>query len=261
MSNSSRNDRASNDHRTKLVQRLLDPILRFFKLKHRSKPLILLDADAYIQGNIEKLVQVANVQGNLIVINEDSGIKALKAIKNVEQQSLWTQEQYKQHIQLFEEATQFISLIVQSERFGKKIKFDVPTDMRVWAFRDFIVETLSLPQRSAIKEFGISFEFVYIVMWNNLALKKHKTLGEAGLTDGSHLQLQIDILIADRHVHRLKASLNQMHSILYCRPPRGWYERIRYLNEKVVKRQTKLFDKYSEVILQEPWFAHLDHIL
>lgn len=255
---------------------------------------LLPNVDAYIQGNVEKLVQVANVQGDLIIVNEKAGEKVFQEVqknlanyrKNLtesEKKDIWEGEKGEQRLnrltqlenhldqfQLFVEDTQSIELTLKSERFGSKIKLKVPYEMKVWACLDYVVETLALPQTQNIKKLGITIVFKYALHrgkwissqeYKGEYLAPSMSLREAGLSNGDELDLQIDISVEDPLLQSKENKLQSMYHASYLtEPPGGIQKLIAALESEVKTRREKswsLDQKYAESIGAEPWFAHL----
>lgn len=225
-------------------------------------PKFLPDSGTYIQGNIQKLVQVAKIEGDLIIVSEKASMDALKPFGD-KTPNHWGNQKYKQQTLLFEETSELINIVIFSKRFGKKIRLKVPLDMEIWAVRDILVETLNLPRHRIVEELGIGFEFTYTLA-TKAPLENKSTLRKNGVTNGTELQLLIDVLVDDPHVRELESRLHHLSRLHFSEVPTrwGWIEqRKRGLEREIHKLQEKLHNIYANNIFDEPFFDYLGHQL
>lgn len=222
----------------------------------------LTDLDAYVQGNVAKLVQVATVHGNLIIVNDkDAGEKILSNLDKDDQQLSWRDKELQDKIKQITDETEKIDLTIKSRRFGQCIKLKAAWDMKVWAFCHYVVKILALPRGKNIPELGISFSFSYkLCRINQLdeevsLLEEHISLREAGIIDGDELQLQVDLLLEDPEVDKLEGQLMMINMGHYFISP---YETIQRIKGEIQSIRKRLYDEYAEDILKEPWFDYLN---
>jgi hypothetical protein len=83
-----------------------------------------------IHGNVAKLTQIGTVKGDVFIVSE-------RAVREVLSRSLQSP--------VAQDVTDYIKIVVKSNRFGRKIQFQVPHDMTVGAFIDLVVNVLQLP--------------------------------------------------------------------------------------------------------------------
>lgn len=221
---------------------------------------IIQNPNAYVQGNVEKLVQIANVEGDLVIVTEKTGLGTIKKLEN-ESSNSWDKENYEQIAKLFDNVVDLIGITVRSERFGKNIKISVPAKMKAWAVINILVNSLSLPEKMTVDDLGISFKFVYSLGFNGSSLDSRVNLQDAGIKDGSEVQLLIDISIADPLLRKLQNELRIMHSTRFMAIPEGWYEELRSLENEVETLKHELHPQYVNDLWQEPWFGHLGNDL
>jgi hypothetical protein len=145
---------------------------------------------------------------------------------------------------------ELIKVKIISRRFGSKFAFDVPPDIKIWAFKDIIVNKLNLPRKESVRSLGISVEFIY-TLYSESLLKDNITLREAGIKNDDILQMKIDISISDPMVQDLEKELSGMDGIVFQKPPEDWYERKDKLRREIDKRKQKLYNQYSEKILEK----------
>ncbi|HKZ85592.1 MAG TPA: hypothetical protein VJ793_18295 [Anaerolineae bacterium] len=135
-----------------------------------------------IHGDVGKLTQIGTVNGNVLIISE----KAVKeALPRSFQSSIAT------------DVSDFIRVVVKSNRFGRKIQFQVPYDITVSAFIDLIVGVLHLPWSKPISELMISFDFSYSIIFGEEKLSLRKSLRDAGISDGNEVTLSVRALWTD----------------------------------------------------------------
>ena len=146
-----------------------------------------------IQGNVAKLTQVGTVNGNVLIVSE----KAINEALPCSFQS-----------QIAKDVTEYIKVIVKSNRFGRKVQFKVPHDMTVSAFIDLVAEILQLPWNKSIDELMISFDFIYSVVFGEKKLPLSQTLRDAGISDGDEVQLSITAIWTDE-IERKKQEVGE----------------------------------------------------
>lgn len=223
----------------------------------KGKQAAIPKSDLVVQENKDKLAQMVEVNENQIIINGHSGVNALKILEG---EDLGWSHYYASLIEQYEEITNLITISIRSVRFGKKVELTVPSEMRVWALTRMITKALALPQQEFIEGLGISVQFVYTLI-ADAPLKNNQTLIEAGLDNGAELNVQVDVIIRDPHLEKLDAELQKMYSTFFSEDPGPeWYERRQLLAKEVAGLRQKFYDKYSEEILEIPWFAHIDEL-
>lgn len=153
--------------------------------------------EASIHGNVEKLTQIGTLNGNVIIVSD-------KAIKKVLPYSI--------HSSIAEDVTDYIKVVVKSNRFGRKVQVRVPHDITVSAFIDLVVDVLGLPWSHQIDELMISFDFSYAVVFGEERLSLNTTLRKAGISDGEEVQLSISALWTDEIE---KAEQEEMGPVMY----------------------------------------------
>jgi len=70
--------------------------------------------------------------------------------------------------------------------------------MTVSAFTNLIVDILQLPSSKSVDEFMISLEFQYSILFGETKLPSIKNLQEAGLQNGSEVELNIATSWSDK---------------------------------------------------------------
>jgi hypothetical protein len=140
------------------------------------------ERDINIAGDVGKLIQIGQVLGDVIVVSDKATRSALeKTIKS----------------DFAKDSTDFIRVFVKSNRFGRKIEFRVPQEITANGFIDLVTDLLGLPWNTRINELMISFSFSYSVVFNNDTLSLRQTLKDAGIVDGSEVQLSIRSIWTD----------------------------------------------------------------
>lgn len=152
--------------------------------------------DTHIHGDIAKLTQIGTVNGNVIIISE----KAISAALPRSFQSPVAQD-----------ITDYIKVVVKSNRFGKKVQFQVPYSMTVGAFINLVVNELELPWSKSIDKLMLSFDFSYSVVFGEKKLPLNQTLRDAGISDGDEVQLSIMAIWTDE----LEKEEQQMKAVMY----------------------------------------------
>jgi len=97
----------------------------------------------------------------------------------------------------FVDVTEYISVIIQSKRFGKKVKINIPHDIPIGLFVDTVVEIFNLPKYKLIEEIKVTFKFYYTVIFKKKALKPYLTLRQAGINDEDIVELFISFMFED----------------------------------------------------------------
>ena len=144
--------------------------------------------DTYIHGNLDKLTTIGTVQGNVLIVNE----KAIKDNLGRIQGALSSR-----HLYPVENVSDYIKVIIKSNRFGRKIQLQVPQGMTIKALIDFEVDLLGLPWRKSLDELMISFNFRYYVVYQGKKVPLNKTLRDANIHDGAELELSIVAIWTD----------------------------------------------------------------
>jgi len=118
-----------------------------------------------------------------VLIIKEKAIK--KALPNIVQQSAT------------KDITDYIKVVVRSNRFGTKLLYQVPHDITVNAFTHLVIDMLGLPQYKRIEELKISFDFSYSVFFDGKKLPLNSTLRDAGVSNESEVMLSINYLWKD----------------------------------------------------------------
>lgn len=135
-----------------------------------------------IHGDIAKLTQIGTVNGNVLIVSE-------KAVKEALPRSLQSP--------VAQDVTDYIKVVVKSNRFGRKVQFQVPHGMTVGAFINLVVDVLQLPWSKTIEELMLSFDFSYSVVFGEKKLPLSQSLRDAGISDGDEVQLSITAIWTD----------------------------------------------------------------
>ena len=154
-----------------------------------------------IHGDGEKLTQIGTVNGNVLIVSERAVREALPRLL----QSPVAQD-----------VTDYIKVVVKSNRFGRKVQFQVPHDITVRAFIDLVVDILQLPWSKRIDELMLSFDFSYSVVFGDKKLPPNQSLRDAGISDGDEVQLSITAIWTDK----LEKEEQEMKDVIYMRLPR-----------------------------------------
>lgn len=136
-----------------------------------------------IHGDVEKLTQIGTVIGSVLIVNEE-------VVKEALPRSLQSS--------VAQDVTDHIKVVVKSNRFGRKVQFQVPHGITIGAFIDLVVDVLRLPWSKPIDELMISFDFSYSVVFGGKKLPLNQTLRDAGISDGDELQLSITAIWRDK---------------------------------------------------------------
>jgi uncharacterized ubiquitin-like protein YukD len=155
-----------------------------------------------IHGDVEKLTQIGTVNGNVLIVSERAVREALPRLL----QSPVAQD-----------VTDYIKVVVKSNRFGRKVQFQVPHDITVGAFIDLVVDILQLPWSKRIRiidELMLSFDFSYSVVFGDNKLPPNQSLRDAGISDGDEVQLSIT------WTDKLQKEEQEMKDVIYMRLPR-----------------------------------------
>ena len=135
-----------------------------------------------IHGDVAKLTQIGTVNGNILIVNE-------RAVKEALPRSLRSS--------VAQDVTDYIKVVVRSNRFGRKVQLQVPHDITVGAFIDLVVEVLHLPWSKSIDELMISLDFSYSVVFGEKKLPLNQSLRDAGISDEDEIQLSIRSIWTD----------------------------------------------------------------
>ena len=155
-----------------------------------------------IHGDVEKLTQIGTVNGNVLIVSERAVREALPRLL----QSPVAQD-----------VTDYIKVVVKSNRFGRKVQFQVPHDITVRAFIDLVVDILQLPWSKRIRiidELMLSFDFSYSVVFGDKKLPPNQSLRNAGISDGDEVQLSIT------WTDKSEKEEQEMKDVIYMRLPR-----------------------------------------
>jgi hypothetical protein len=132
-----------------------------------------------IQGNVERLTQIGTVNGDVFIVS------------NAAVNDVFTNPPPHVDSSIVTDATEYISVVVKSNRFGRRVKVRVPHDMGVRAFIRLLAQLLNFPWNGTVHQLMISFDFSYAVIFGDKKLSLTETLREAGLSDGDEIQLSI----------------------------------------------------------------------
>lgn len=138
-----------------------------------------------VHGNVEKLTQIGTVNGNVFIISDRAVQDAFADPPPYVDSSIATDE------------SDYIHVIVKSNRFGRRIKVRVPHDIRTRAFIRLLAHILNLPWNSTVEQLMISFDFSYAVIFRDEKVSLSQTLREAGVCDGDEIQLSITATWSD----------------------------------------------------------------
>ncbi len=135
-----------------------------------------------IHGDVAKLTQIGTVNGNVLIVSE-------KAVKEALSHSLQSP--------VAQDVTDYIKVVVKSNRFGRKLQFKVPHGITIGAFIHLVVDILQLPWSKTIDELMLSFDFSYSVVFDGKKLPLNQSLRDAGISDGDEVQLSIQAFWTD----------------------------------------------------------------
>jgi hypothetical protein len=128
------------------------------------------------------------------------------------------------------EATEFVTLYLWSNRFGRVFEFKVPLDITCSALIDQLVERLSLPWSKKVAELMLSFDFSYSIVFDRQKIPLSQTLRQAGCKEGDVLTLHITAIFEDL----LEQEGEKMKDVIYM------------LTAEVLERQVKLERLWQE---------------
>jgi len=152
-----------------------------------------------IHGDVEKLTQIETVNGNVLIVSE-------RAVREALLRSLQSP--------VAQDVTDYIKVVVKSNRFGRKVQFQVSHDITVGAFIDLVVDVLQLPRSKRIDELMLSLDFSYSVVFGGKKLPPNQSLRDAGISDGDEVQLSIT------WTDKLEKEEQEMKDVIYMRLPR-----------------------------------------
>jgi uncharacterized ubiquitin-like protein YukD len=196
-----------------------------------------------IHGDVAKLTQIGTVNGNVLIVSD-------MAVREALSRSLQSP--------VAQDVTDYIKVVVKSNRFGRKVQFQVPHDMTVGAFIDLVVDVLQLPSSKHIDELMLSFEFRYSVVFSEKKLPLNQSLRDAGISDGDEVQLSITAIWTDE----IKKQEEEMKKdVMYC------------LTTELLQRQAEMMQKHENArkargtltqskikVLADSCFAFVDKI-
>jgi uncharacterized ubiquitin-like protein YukD len=188
-----------------------------------------------IHGNVAKLTQIGTVKGDVFIVSE-------RAVREVLSRSLQSP--------VAQDVTDYIKIVVKSNRFGRKIQFQVPHDMTVGAFIDLVVNVLQLPWSKRIDELMISFDFSYSVVFGDKKLPLNQSLRDAGISDGDEVQLFIRAIWTDE----LEKEEQEMKDVSYMLTAEQLLRRENARRARGVLSQSKI------KLLADSCFAFIDEI-
>jgi uncharacterized ubiquitin-like protein YukD len=196
-----------------------------------------------IHGDVAKLTQIGTVNGNVLIVSE-------RAVREALPRSL------QSPVAL--DVTDYIKVVVKSNRFGRKVQFQVPHDMTVGAFIDLVVDVLQLPWSKTIDELMISFNFSYSVVFGDKKLPLNQSLRDAGISDGDEVQLSITAIWTDE-IEKQEEEMKK--DVMY------------FLTTELLQRQAEMMQKHENArkargtltqskikVLADSCFAFVDKI-
>jgi hypothetical protein len=162
-----------------------------------------------IMGNVERLTQIGTVNGDVFIVSDKAVADAFADPPPYVDSSIATDD------------TDYIYVVVRSNRFVRRVKVRVPHDMKVRAFIRLLAQILNLPWKASVDQLMISFDFSYTVVLGDEKLSLSTTLRGAGLNDGDEIQLSItatwsdDIKEAEREEAKMgRAVIYEMGSLM-----------------------------------------------
>jgi len=188
-----------------------------------------------IHGDIAKLTQIGTVNGNVLIVSE-------MAVREALSRSLQSP--------VAQDVTDYIKVVVKSNRFGRKVQFQVPHDMTVGAFIDLVVDVLQLPWSKPIDELMLSFDFSYSVVFSEKKLPLNQSLRDAGISDGDEMQLSIRAIWTDE----LEKEEQEMKDVIYMLTAEQLLRRENARRARGVLSQSKIKS------LADGCFAFIDEI-
>lgn len=163
--------------------------------------------ETHISGDVGKLINIGELHGNVFIIN-NSAIK--KSWEPTPRDSRSSDGLFES-----EDVTNYINVIIKSNRFGKRIQLRVPQNISVNAFIDTAVATLELPRNRKIKELMISFSFSYSIIYQGKKLPPGSTFSDEGITDGTEVELSIQAIWTDdiEKLEKEESKMNVMYEM------------------------------------------------
>lgn len=193
-----------------------------------------------IHRDVGKLIQIGAVNGNVLIVNE-------RAVKEALPSSLQSP--------VATDITDYIKVVVKSNRFGRKVQFKVPHSMSISAFIDLVVEVLKLPWSKPVDELMISFSFSYSVVFGEEKIPLNKTLLDAGISDGDEVQLSITSIWTDK-IEEAEQREAESGPVMY-----EMGGRMRELAKREAARQARGTLTQSRIkALTDRYFAYIDEI-
>jgi len=190
-----------------------------------------------IHGDVAKLTQIGTVNGNVLIVSE-------RAVREALSRSLQSP--------VAQDVTDYIKVVVKSNRFGRKVQFQVPHDITVGAFIDLVVDMLQLPWSKRIDELMLSFDFSYSVVFGDKKLPPNQSLRDAGISDGDEVQLSITAIWTDK----LEKEEQEMKDVIYMLTYEQLLRRENARKARGVLSQSKIKIKS----LADSCFAFIDEI-
>lgn len=210
----------------------------------------LKNPDEYNKRKKENLQKIAQIYKDSIIINNNEIFKYL-----INDTSVTKRYNKREFSDTFIDSSEYINIKIVSDRFGSKINYRIPYDIKVWAFEDCIVETLGLPQEIEVEELGISFEFIYNLV-NEDILNRNKTLREIGIKNNEELELGIDVTMLDKNTKDMDEELkNLMYFKFYGKEIHKY---IFELGKRIDNAKDSLRSKYILDIFNNSWFSYLE---
>ena len=205
-----------------------------------------LERSTNIQGNVERLTQIGTVKGNVFIVSEKAVADAFANPPQYVDSSIATDD------------TEYIYVVVRSNRFGRRVKVRIPHDMKVRAFIRLLAQILNLPWKASVDQLMISFNFSYAVVFRDEKLSLSQTLREAGLNDNDEIQLSItstwsdDIEQAEREEAKMGPVLYEMGGRMSQLAHREAARRARgRLTQRKIKSMADSFFSFVDDVRQE----------
>jgi uncharacterized ubiquitin-like protein YukD len=200
-----------------------------------------------IHGGVAKLTQIGIVKGNVLIVSE-------RAVREALPRSLQSP--------VAQDVTDYIKVVVKSNRFGRKVQFQVPHDMTVGAFIDLVVDVLQLPWSKTIDELMISFNFSYSVVFGDKKLPLNQSLRDAGISDGDEVQLSITAIWTDeieKQEEEMKKDVE--YCLTYCLTAKPLQKQAEIMQKHENARKARGTLTQSKIkVLADSCFAFVDKI-
>lgn len=163
-----------------------------------------------IAGNVQKLLNIGRVEGNVFVTSDRSVKGILGQIQNIDNKS---------DLSVADE-TEYIDLVIHSEQFGRQIRIRVPMNIATSTLVEILVQLFNLPRYRKIDEVGLYLKFDYGIgkRTNNSSggtfYSGSETLPAIGLTDGDAVNLGINVNFWDETLQSIVAHPLKMYALM-----------------------------------------------